>query len=432
LSVGTGNGGIPLTLTELDLANERGIVLDISSPEVSGYANVSFAAPSVEFVGQAAALQFDMYIDSAATTATTLDLRMETGWPYMGMFTWNIADLQTDTWVTYTIPVSDFVNNPFLAPGWLNWIAGVSEGDPLPLDPSAVNSLLTLEYQAPVHLQLDNIRFTCISNESCIQAPLVQQPIIKAGPAPIRYEAETDYVVVGEVQTETTADVDGDLNVGYIDAGDSLQYTIVAPLAGTYSLQYRLASSGGSTGFEVVIDGEVVDTQAVADTGGWQVWVTQESGEFELEAGEHTVLFRFLGGAINLNWFAIVPPPFELLIEAEAWAAAGDVQTEDTADEGGGLNVGYIDTGDFLEYTVDLPAAGTYFIEYRLASNGGSAGFETRAGSALVDMQAVGDTGGWQNWTTQTAEVQLPGGSQTLRLDFIGGSININWIKITN
>ena len=97
---------------------------------------------------------------------------METGWPYMGIFTWNVAELELDTWVTYSIPVADFVANPFLAPGWLDWIPGVGEGDPLPLDTSNVGNLLTVEFHGGVHFQLDNISLTCTSNESCIQGPL--------------------------------------------------------------------------------------------------------------------------------------------------------------------------------------------------------------------------------------------------------------------
>ena len=71
-------------------------------------------------------------------------------------------------------------------------------------------------------------------------------------------------------------------------------------------------------------------------------------------------------------------------------------------DEGGGENVGFVDPGDFLEYTVNIPADGTYTIDYRLASSGGSDGFETLVGGVLVDTQTLADTGGWQEWVTQS------------------------------
>ena len=431
-SIGTwaADGTTPPVMTELALESEHNTVIDVVNLEDD--ANVNIAAPGLEFIGHNVVLNFDLYIDSAATTTETLDLRMETGWPYMGLLVWNVADLQLDTWVSYSIPVSDFVDSPFLAPDWLNWIDGISEGDPLPLDTSDVNNVLTIEFHGGVHLQLNNVSLTCTAAESCVQGPLAVQPEADdGGPEPIRYEAE-DFIDSGDVQLEDTADEDGGQNVGWIDAGDYLEYTIVAPVTGTYSLDYRLASSGGSEGFDVLIDGVAVDNQAVADTGDWQNWITQSSGEFAMDEGEHTLRIEFNGGAININWFALYPPAFEILIEAEAWDSAGDVQLEDTADEGGGQNVGWIDAGDFLEYTVTIPADGTYVIEYRLASSGGSAGFETSLGGSVVDTQAVADTGDWQNWSTQTAQVELLAGEQTLRLDFVGGAINVNWIRITN
>ena len=429
------------TTTELKLAkwNEpsttelavegRGIVLDVSHP--AGDSNISISAPGVELVGHEAVLTFDMYIDSAETTTETIDVRMETGWPYLGLLVWKLEELELDKWVSYSIPVSDFIDSPFLAPDWLNWIPGVSQGDPLPLNTHDVNSLLTLESHGAVHFQINNIQLRCTSSESCIQGPLAIQPEVKNGPAPIRYEAEA-YTAESGTQLEATEDEGGGENVGWVDAGDFLEYTITAPTAGRYSLDYRLASQGGSAGFEVTIDGVLIDTQTVKDTGGWQNWATQSSAVFDLDAGSHVLRINFLGGSINFNWFELFPPAFEILLQAEDYKAGGDVQLEDTEDEGGGQNVGWIDAGDFLEYSITVPADGTYFIEYRLATQGGSAGFETSFAGVKKDAQAVTDTGGWQNWSSQTATVELQAGEQTLRLDFLGGAININWIKLTN
>jgi len=417
------------TIEALTVDGEHALVIDVSHAE--GDANISIASPGVEFIGRDAVLSFDMYIDSANTLTETLDIRMETGWPYMGMMTWNVADLELDSWVTYNIPVSEFVNNPFLAPDWLNWIPGIEEGDALPLDTSNVNALLVVEFHGGVHFQLDNIQLSCISNESCIQGPMAVQAASGPEAPSTIYQAE-NWDDAGDVQVEDTADEDGGQNVGWIDAGDFLQYTITAPSDGTYSIDYRLASSGGSDGFKLSIDGIEVDAQVVADSGGWQEWITQSSGEFLLTAGEHTVRFDFIGGAINFNWFKVIEPVFEIFIEAESFEEAGDVQVEDTADENGGQNVGWIDAGDFLQYTVNIPADGTYNITYRVASSGGSDGFETSIGGVVVDTQTIADTGGWQEWDSQTATIDLIAGEQTLRLDFLGGAININWIKITN
>ena len=426
LAIGSNNGP---TIAEIDSEGDHGVVIDVTHPE--GDANVSITAPGIELIGRDAVLSFDLYIDSANTTTETLDIRMETVWPYMGVFNWNVADLELDTWVTYTIPVSDFVANPYVAPDWIDCcVEGGQEGDLLPLDPSDVGSLLTIEFFGGVHLQLDNIQLVCTSNESCIQGPLaVQAEEVTGGATAVRYEAE-DYDSESGTQLEATADEDGGENVGFVDPGDFLEYTIVAPEAGTYSIDYRLASSGGSDGFELSIDGVLVDSQTLSDTGGWQEWVTQSSVQFDLAAGSHILRFDFVGGSININWFELFAPVSEIFIEAEDFVDGGEIQLEATTDEGGGENVGFTDPGDFLEYTINIPSDGAYTIQYRLAGQNDSDGFETTIGGVLVDTQLMPSTGGWQTWVTQTGEVTLVAGEQTMRLDFVGGQVNINWIKL--
>ena len=426
LSIGNNNNP---TITEVDTQTARGIVIDVSHP--AGDANIAIQTPGIELIGYDAVLTFDMYIDSENTTSETLQIRMETAWPYFGFVTWNVSELELDTWVTYSIPVSEFVDNPYVAPDWISCcVQGGVEGDLLPLDTSDVGSLLTIEFYDAVHLQLDNVTLQCESNESCVQGPLAQQPEeLAGGAAPIRYEAE-DFDSQSGVELEDTADEGGGQNIGFIDPGDFVVYTIDAPSAGIYSLNYRLASDLGSEGFEVSIAGVVVDTQTLDRTGGWQEWVTQSSGEFTLEAGPQTLRIDFIGGAINVNWFELVPPVSEIFIQAEDFVDAEGVELEASADEGGGENVGYTDPGDFLEYTVNIPSDGDYIIEYRLAGQNDSDGFETSFNGVVLDRQVMPSTGGWQTWVTQTGEVTLVAGEQTMRLDFIGGQVNLNWFKI--
>jgi beta-glucosidase len=122
-------------------------------------------------------------------------------------------------------------------------------------------------------------------------------------------------------------------------------------------------------------------------------------------------------------------------IEAEQFSAMYGIQTETSTDSGGGtgggINIGYTDVGDWLEYSIDVQTAGTYTIEYRIASWGGSNGFKTLINGSQIDQQLAPDTGGWQNWTTITAAVNLQAGSQTLRINAIGSAWNMNWIRLT-
>jgi hypothetical protein len=426
LSIGGNNNP---TIAEVVTEDDRGVIIDVT--HIEGEGNVSILTPGIELVGRNSVLSFDMYIDSDNTVTETLDIRMETDWPYMGVLKWNVNELELDTWVTYNIAVSDFAANPFVAPDWIGCcVEGGQEGDLLALDTSDVGSLLTVEFFDAVHFQLDNIKLTCTSNESCVQGPLAVQAEESSGGGgvPIRIEAE-DFVDGGEVQIEASADEDGGENVGFTDPGDFLEYTVNVPVSGTYTIAYRLAGQNDSDGFEVSFGGVVVDTQLMPSTGGWQTWVTQ-TGEITLVAGEQTMRLDFIGGQVNINWIELIPPVSEILIEAEDFIDSGEVQIEASADEGGGENVGFTDPGDFLEYTVNIPSDGTYTIQYRLAGQNDSDGFETSFNGVVLDSQPMPSTGGWQTWVTQTGEVILVAGEQTMRLDFIGGQVNINWIKL--
>ena len=119
------------------------------------------------------------------------------------------------------------------------------------------------------------------------------------------------------------------------------------------------------------------------------------------------------------------------LIQAEEYSAMDGIEVEASADEGGGSNIGYIGTGDWVEYTIDVASSGSYLFEYRVASSGGSSGFEVLVDGLLVDTQSISDTGGWQSWTTTSAVVDLSAGNQVLRLNAIGDSWNLNWINLT-
>jgi lysophospholipase L1-like esterase len=119
-------------------------------------------------------------------------------------------------------------------------------------------------------------------------------------------------------------------------------------------------------------------------------------------------------------------------IEAESFTSMNGIQTETTADTGGGLNVGWTDTGDWLNYTVNVQSSGTYTVGFRVASINPASQLQLRnaAGTILTTVN-VPNTGGWQTWTTVNATVSLPAGSQTLRVYVSNAGFNLNWLNFT-
>jgi hypothetical protein len=117
-------------------------------------------------------------------------------------------------------------------------------------------------------------------------------------------------------------------------------------------------------------------------------------------------------------------------LEAENYTAMSGVQLEATGDTGGGQNVGWIDTGDYLDYAVNVQTAGTYTLGFRVASVPGGGQVQLRSATGTVYATAsIAATGGWQTWTTVNATATLPARAQTLRVYVAAGGWNLNWIS---
>jgi oligosaccharide reducing-end xylanase len=119
-------------------------------------------------------------------------------------------------------------------------------------------------------------------------------------------------------------------------------------------------------------------------------------------------------------------------IEAESYAAQFGVQTETTSDVNGGINIGYIENGDFVDYAINVPVAGSYRVQLRVASATTGGTINLLANNVALGSVAVSGTGGWQAWGNVTTSVSLNAGVQTLRLSFTGGSgylFNVNWLE---
>ena len=91
----------------------------------------------------------------------------------------------------------------------------------------------------------------------------------------------------------------------------------------------------------------------------------------------------------------------------------------------GGYNVGWISAGEWLSYTVNVAAAGTYTFEFRVASPGGGSLHLEFNGENKTGSVGVPATGGWQSWTTVRREATLSAGLQVMRVVFDTSDINL-------
>ena len=111
-----------------------------------------------------------------------------------------------------------------------------------------------------------------------------------------------------------------------------------------------------------------------------------------------------------------------------------DVDIETTTDTGGGYAIGKTRPGEWLKYTVNVTATGTYQFQARIANVGTGGAFNVEVdGTDRTGPIAVPDTGGWQTWQTVTVGgIQLSAGLHAIRVVLTtaassGGVGDYNW-----
>ena len=275
----------------------------------------------------------------------------------------------------------------------------------------------------------------------------------------------------------------GGFDVGWIGAGEWLQYTVNVAAAGNYTVQFVVASSGPGGTFHLEANGiDVTGAMTVPDTGGWQNW-RSISSTITLAAGPQPMRLVFdsaigSGAVGNVDAIQVTaqtggppppPPPSPTTapyggtpaavpgtIQAEAFdsgsegAAYHDATPGNTGGafrqtdvdiepaSGGGYDVGWVAAGEWLQYTVNVAAAGSYTAQFTVASSGPGGTFHLEAnGANVTGAMTIPDTGGWQNWQRISRTVTLAAGTQPLRLVFdttdgSGAVGNVDAIQLTS
>jgi len=95
-----------------------------------------------------------------------------------------------------------------------------------------------------------------------------------------------------------------------------------------------------------------------------------------------------------------------------------------------GFNVGWIETGEWLKYTVNVAQSGLYDLNLNIAapSTGGKIllSLDGQSISALLDVPT---TGGWQNWQYLTvSDIYIPAGTHTFQTRFFFGGFNFSYM----
>jgi hypothetical protein len=265
------------------------------------------------------------------------------------------------------------------------------------------------------------------------------------------------------VDIEATTDTGGGYDVGWMTAGEWLNYTIDVRQAGTYSLRARVAANGPGGMFHIEADGSpVTGSLTIPATGGWQSW-TDVTTTVTLNAGVQVLRFvedanGSTGVFGNLNYLELstsassnpanivfYSPDFTRhggwSLQSDTTAAAGVVML--TPDNGvANTEAPLASPTDYVEatfqpvpnvpYTIWLRIRATadskyndsVWVQFSDAQSAGGAIYPIGTTSGLmVNLEPCSGCGtsgwGWQNtayWLSQATTLTFPSGTQTIRI----------------
>ncbi|MGC8824568.1 MAG: carbohydrate-binding protein [Bacteroidales bacterium] len=118
-------------------------------------------------------------------------------------------------------------------------------------------------------------------------------------------------------------------------------------------------------------------------------------------------------------------------VEAENYTLQFGTATENTSDAGGGLNVGWTETGDWLVYAIENNTNDTEFkILFRLAAQSAGPKFDYYLDDVKIGTISVPSTGAWQTFTSVIKDISVPKGKHYLKIVTVTGGFNINYFDI--
>ncbi|MEU6860707.1 glycoside hydrolase family 97 N-terminal domain-containing protein [Glycomyces sp. NPDC046736] len=241
-----------------------------------------------------------------------------------------------------------------------------------------------------------------------VSVHLSHTPLEQIGADDTRYEAEDPGNTLGG--TAVTGDCKGCSEggkVGYLGLGGSVEFNDVrAAEAGLHDLTFTY-TSGDPRDVRITVNGEVVSTEQLSDSGGWE-FVNQWTVEVPLEAGANTIRFD------NPDQYAPDIDSFTLTrtTEAEDGALTGGASAETCADCSGGALVTGLDTGSVA---LDLTAAsgGNHTVRLDYASAEDATIFVSVDGAAPIEV-ALPATGSAQAVATKTLGLDLAASGSTV------------------
>jgi hypothetical protein len=105
------------------------------------------------------------------------------------------------------------------------------------------------------------------------------------------------------VDIEESDDSKGaEYNIGWIDNGEWISYTVNVEVSGSYRIQLRVASATSNGSLRLLMDNTIIANNIlIPNTGGWKDWETIEINNINFTAGKHIFEMQVINEGFNLN-----------------------------------------------------------------------------------------------------------------------------------
>ncbi len=226
------------------------------------------------------------------------------------------------------------------------------------------------------------------------------------------------------VLSATATDADGSISkVEFYNGASLIGTSTIAPYtltwnnvaAGVYSLTAKATDNSNATATSGASN--VTVTQPVETPYGGTPWSIPGTVQAE----------HFNNGGEGIAYHDV-----ETTNQGGAFRLSEGVDLEATTDIGGGYNAGYTADGEWLDYTVNVTAAGTYNVSFRTASTSASGVIRMEIdGAAATGVVPIPNTGGWQLWSTTTVTgIAFSAGVHEIRVYTVTGGFNLNSFSV--
>ena len=245
--------------------------------------------------------------------------------------------------------------------------------------------------------------------------------------------------------------------VGWIAAGEWLEYTVNVQTAGTYTFEARVGTHGDGARIHVEFDGlDETGSITLPNTGGTHSYGVVRVPGLHLSAGQHIMrvsLDSLAGAVVDFDSFKFIAQPASTSYKGTPWAVPGTIQAEDFDNGGEGIAyhdfdaanhgvphgggyrpdqgvdifkddqqfpvIGWAESGEWLKYTINVPSRNRYMVEVLLAqaSTGATGTFHIEVDNVdKTGPLAIHNTGQWAHRQTVAAVFEMTAGQHVMRI----------------